>query len=436
MKANRLDDIFQVKCGVPIIAGFYIGMEEDKAEELLGELTDYKTHHSGEYPADLIYNLKVSFRYELFQDSSGIVKYIEVKFPRGRWLDRFEEIKQYFSEKYYHIEISSKIEKDENDEITSFRIELYDLLYQYTIYSSGLKLMFELKAKHISSEIYCAVNTITQDKELKEFIEKSICVCNDFDKYHKDFAEVLPFNYGLPRFLGTGLGYDYTISEECGWLDDLNPDNFCFKGNPVCEDYDIGFEFTKSSYDCINSIIIHIPNDSEGVWSLLHYIRENFLIEEADYDIKYEFDKNYQIKKGNLNNRYISITIGKPYYAFDDSLYITISALDEDHPEKYRAMYIAFTNDLVISHLIGVKNFYKYRNPTQDARFNELRRKFSSFKAAADYYTAEHSAWARDMGGYSKEECEHDTAICLDQWNSPGSEGFPLSWIYVGLPDE
>ena len=82
MKAARIDDIFQVKCGVPIIADFYIGMEEDKAAELLEELTEYKTHHSCEYPADLIYNNKISFRYELFKESNRI-NMIEVSFPKG-----------------------------------------------------------------------------------------------------------------------------------------------------------------------------------------------------------------------------------------------------------------------------------------------------------------------------------------------------------------
>ena len=72
MGANRLDDIFQVEHGIPVIAGLYIGMAGYEAEEILEELKDYKIEHSYEYPADLIYQMKIDFDCEYFSYSETV----------------------------------------------------------------------------------------------------------------------------------------------------------------------------------------------------------------------------------------------------------------------------------------------------------------------------------------------------------------------------
>ena len=54
MDLKRLDEIFQTVRGVPVIGGFYIGMDEEKASELSNKLKEYKTEQSCEYPADII----------------------------------------------------------------------------------------------------------------------------------------------------------------------------------------------------------------------------------------------------------------------------------------------------------------------------------------------------------------------------------------------
>ena len=411
MKPNRLDDIFQVKCGVPIIAGFYIGMEEDKASELMTDLTDYKIYHSCEYPADLIYQHKISFKYESFNDSYKVSS-IEVAFPKGvRNEMQLENVKQYISEKYFNVDSKEYIIRDDQNEIVNYEVTYFEFFYQYTITTDFKELKIIISAKLLSSDIYCAINTISQNCDLSNFIRNSMKLCKQYDHTNKDFAEVMPIYYGMPGFLYFKLGDEGIKGEYCGYLDDLEEDKYC--NNIVCQDYNIRYEITQGAFECIDSIIICIPKESDGLWPLVRYIKENVLVEESEIEIINDDDDEFDLIKGYMRNKYLSISFDRPYYATNDEIYITISAIDEDHPEIYQALYTTFTKEYIAAFFNGVNQFYKYNNPTQDAKFNDLRRKFDSFEDAANYYTGEHSAWARDMGGYSKEECERDTAACL-----------------------
>ena len=430
MKPNRLDDVFQVKGGIPIVAGLYIGMEKDEAEELLDELSSYRTKHAYDYPADFIYTFKLSFKYDLFKESDK-VNCITVIFPRINAIKFFVNLKEYFSNKFYHLDIRENIEKDTDGNIIGFEIELFETFFQYTIKTTGNKLIVEIKAKLISDDIYCAIHTISQNHDLLDFIMRSMLLCKDFDRIHIDFARVVPFHYGIPSLLYNKLGNYGIIGEDCGWLDDLE-DSICYD-NPVCEDYNIRYELTLGPYDCVNSIVLCIPEDSDGLWKLVQYIRENFLIEENNLEISYDYLGEFRSIKGDIRNEFISIDFDYPYYAANDGVFITIKALDEEHPEIYRALNTIFEKDFVFSFFIGIKKFYKHSNPNQDAKYNELRRNYNSFQEALNDYTGEHEAYARDMGGYSQEEFEHDRTRCLDAWNCVGGEGFPMSWIDVGV---
>lgn len=430
MKESRLDDVFQVKGGVPIIAGLYIGMDKEKAEELLEELQSYRTEHHYDYPADFIYTYKPSFKYGLFEGSDK-VNSIEVIIPRLNACQIFENLKEYFSMKFFHVDEKENIEKDEEGDIIGFEIELFEFFYKYTLKTLDNKLHIEIKAKLISEDIYCAINTISQDYKLLDFIKRSMLLCKDYDRVHKDFAVVLPFHYGLPGLLDFSLGDEELAREDIGWLDEL--EDVIYLDNPVCKDYNIRYEVTRGEYDCVNSIILCIPHDSEGLWKLVHYIMENFLIDDNTIKITYDDLGEFRSIKGCITNDYLSVDFTCPYYATEEGVYITIKALDGEHPEIYRALYTVFKNDFVFSFINGVKKFYRYSNPNQTAKYNELRRKYNTFEEALNVYTSEHSAWARDMGGYSKEEYEQDRAMCLEAWNRVGGKGFPRSWIDVNI---
>ena len=97
-------------------------------------------------------------------------------------------------------------------------------------------------------------------------------------------------------------------------------------------------------------------------------------------------------------------------------------------------MYTTFRLPYALDYIDGIREFFKYRNPTQDAKFNELSQHYETFEEAANVYTREHASWARDMGGYSKGEEELDRGACLRHWNTPNSKGIPASWIQVAIP--
>ncbi len=431
MDLNRLDEIFQTLRGVPVIGGLYIGMDEDKASELSMELSGYKTGHSCEYPADLIYQYKISFCYSCFKDSYS-VSAIDVTIPKGDWFNQIDELKDYFSNRFYHKEDSYNSNMDENGRILDFSISQSDNLYSLLIFSNGKKLTVSLKACVDSADCYCAINIISQDLDLEKFIRKSLLICKGTGIANKDFHEVMPFEYGMPVLLDMGLGDPLTIVEECGCLEDMSEG--ITPGNKMCEDYGIQYELLTDIDNCVSTIILNLRKDSEGLWPLLRYIRENFFIEESNIELGTDVDYNPNRIKGCFENEYIKISIGTPYYLSCDFIQIEINAIYEDNLEKYKSIYTAFRNPYVLEYIDGIKEFFKYRNPTQDAKFNELRKHFDTFEEAANVYTGEHASWAKDMGGYSKEEEEHDRGICLSHWNTPNSEGFPMSWVYVEIP--
>lgn len=431
MDLKRLDEIFQTVHGVPVIGGFYIGMDEEKASELSNELSEYKTEHSCEYPADLIYQYKISFYYRCFNNSYS-VSAIDVTFPKGDWLNQIEELKEYFSKRFYHKKNNYEFVKDEDGNVTNYSLTQCDYLYRLLVSTSGKKLTVSLIARLDSAQVYCAINNVSQDLNLEKFIRKSMFLCKEMDKVNKDFNEVIPFSYGVPSFLNMGLGESLDIADECGCLEDLPIE--ISSGNAVCEDYGIHYELLTDEKNRVRTIILNLRKDSEGLWPLLKYIRENFLVEESNFQFGTVIDYNPDRIKGCFENEYIRISVGTPYYVSFDNISIEISAIDEGHLEKYSSMYTTFRLPYVLEYIDGVKDFFKYQNPTQDANFNELRQHFNTFEEAANVYTREHASWARDMGGYSKEEEEHDRAACLRHWNTPNSKGFPASWIHVAIP--
>lgn len=431
MDLKRLDEIFQTVRGVPVIGGFYIGMDEEKASELSNELKEYKTEHSCEYPADLIYQYKISFDYRCFNNAYS-VSAIDVTFPKGDWLKQIVELKDYFSKRFYHKEKIGGSIKDENGDFENFCFSQCDYLFRLLIFSNGKKLTVSLKARLDSADVYCALNNISQDLELEKFIRKSMFLCKETDKVNKDFNKVIPFKYGLPLFLNMGFGDPLEIADECGSLEDLPIE--ISSGNTVSEDFGIHYELLTDEDNRVRTIILNLRKESEGLWPLLRYIRENFLIKESGIELGTEIDYNPDRIKGYFENEYIKISIGTPYYSSYDDISIEINAIDEDHLEKYSSMYTTFRLPYALDYIDGIREFFKYRNPTQDAKFNELRQHYETFEEAANVYTREHASWARDMGGYSKGEEELDRGACLRHWNTPNSKGFPASWIQVAIP--
>lgn len=435
MKPNRLDDIFQVRCGVPIIAGLYIGMEKDKAEKLLNKLTDYKTYHSYEYPADLIFQKQISFECDFCQYSS-LVSSIRVIFPFECTTQDYASVKKYFSEKYYHEKQREEIKTGTKENILKLNFVLSNDYYEYALFNKDGNFIIQitgLKKTRIHSDFY----TVANNPDLSAFIRKSLLFC--FNKGNKDkyLNELFPVYYGCPSVCGIHLGagcYSSTDAEKK--MDDTlhDPDMYY-----QYRDYrDIFFEVMVGWDERVEQIYMRMTQDDKDIaLRILQHLKQRFLIENAKYEMEYDEEGDMVIDTCMVNE-YISIKIKSPYSVLGETstgIEIAIEVTKKDNGQLYDALFTLLCNKEHMGYFNAVEDFYEEGDSTQDAKFNDLRKKFDSFEAAANYYTAEHSAWARDMGGYSKEECERDTAACLEVWNTPESEGFPLSWIDVALPE-
>ena len=168
MKPNRLDDIFQVKCGIPLIAGFFIGMDEYEAEDRLEELKLYTVEHSYDYPADLIYQMKIKFGYELFPNSE-YVNSISVTFADKATTRDVNFIKHYIQKKYYHERIDEYLQKDADGNILGYMIDIYNDFYQFTICSKDEGVMaVHLRATCSETDYYHAFNIVSKNKNIKQ----------------------------------------------------------------------------------------------------------------------------------------------------------------------------------------------------------------------------------------------------------------------------
>ena len=429
MEAHRFDDIFQVKGGVPIIAGLYIGMDDDDASPLLEDLLSSRFVHSYEYPADLIYELQITVQYFLFPHSDKISR-IVLYIPRKIENEDVDIMKEYLSRKYYNERVDEMIQKDSSGKYLAYMIDIYNEFYHFSMYSGEKdRMIVELKAAKDDEDIYNTINTISNDKTLKGFIRDSIKYCGKKASGEDGIDTIIPMTYGLPSFYHFHLGDEGIDGEDFGYLDEINDDSLI--GNKVRDDYDMHYEITQGYHGCVESIILSMSFDSEGIYPFIKYLKKSFYYEEAYSSAKYDKYRKMRKETMEMKNQYISIEICR-HYKTDDPIIITITALDEEHPEIYRVMDTVYNNEYIMSFFEGVERFYKDGEDTQDAKFNELRRTYDTFEQAANAYTGELAAWARDMGGYSKEEYEHDVQMCLDAWNRVGGEGFPMNWVYVG----
>lgn len=433
MKPNRLDEIFQVKGGIPVIAGLYIGMDEEEAEDKLEELKCYTAEHSYEYPADLIYHFGINFEYGIFRDEDK-VKSIKVLLPYDLSKHLSIDFKEYLCEKYYHERVDEILQKGTKNKMLGFMIDIYNDYYHFTLTSEENDMVaILLRATIDEPKVYEAFNTISQNDDLKEFIRNSLHFCSP-EAVGEDFCNVLPINYGIPALYYFKLGSERISEPDYGCSDELIDSNY--KNNPFTNECHYSYEVEYGDYDCCYNFIITLPTDSETLQNLIRYLRANILIEEAEYEVKYDkYMEIYEVK-GLFKNQYLSIKIGDaPYY---DNHYnnttIEIKAVEEEHPEYYRAINTISNNMNLFSFFDEIRFFYKRGNDTQDAKFNGLRKKYETFEKALDDYIDPKVSYAQDMGGYSNKEFETDREKLMELWNTPGvDDSLPMSWVNVGV---
>lgn len=425
MDANRLDDIFQVKHGIPVIAGLYIGMASSEAEEILEELKDYKIEHSYEYPADLIYHMKIDFDCEYFSYSET-VRTINLTFAGQGSKRDLNFITKYIKEKYYHERVDEYLQKDADGEILSYMIDIYNDFYHFTICSKDDGIMsIYLRAGSTDYEVYQSINTVSEDEELKEYIKQSVLLCDKNATSRERIEEVMPIRYGIPSFMGYFLSDVLSNGISQGRLSDIPDDEF--DGNPMKEYYDISYEYDLDEENRILNISLVLPTESEGLWPIIKYLKRNMMVNSSDIKIKEDDCGLISEVTGYIKNDYLSVVI---YDCSDGcNLYtlISISMTNEYYTQKFMALRTIFYNEGLIYFINGLQKFYSDGEDTQDARFNAVRKRFKTFKEGLQEFINWHINLAHDMGGYTAEEEENDTSCFEQLWNTPGSE-MPRIW--------
>jgi len=427
MKANRLDDIFQVKNGIPIIAGLYIGMEGYEAEEKLEELKEYKSNHSYEYPADLIFQMQIDFACEYFSYSET-VRTISIAFSGKGSTRDVNFITKYIKEKYYNERVDEFLQKDSDGEILSYLIDIFNDYYHFTICSKDNGVMsISLIAGSSDYEVYQSINLIVENDEIWDYINQSTLLCDKDATSREKIEEVMPIRYGLPSFMGCFLSDVLLFGTSHGRLSDMTDD--AFSGNPMVEDYDIFYEYSTDEQDRIIEIILTLPTESEGLWPIIKYLKQNTIVTSSEFKIEEDDCGTISSVKGYIENDFLSIKISNCSYSCNGDTQITISGRDE--VQLFMALRTIFFNEGLIYFINGLHRFYNDEDDTQDAKFNDLRKEYTSFEQFLNDYSGTKASYAHDMGGYSQEEYEKDKEVCISAWNTPGSRR-PLSWVDIG----
>ena len=425
MDANRLDDIFQVKHGIPVIAGLFIGMDGYEAEKILEELKDYKIEHSYEYPADLIFQMKIDFDCEYFSYSET-VRTINLTFSgRGSKRD-INFITKYIKEKYYHERVDEYLQKDADGEILSYMIDVYNDLYHFTICSKDNgQMAIYLKASNSDYEVYQSVNTISEDEGLKEFIKQSVMLCDKNATSPERIEEVMPIRYGIPSFMGYFLSDVLSNGISQGRLSDIPDDNFA--GNPMKEDFDITYEYDLDVENRILDISLILPTESEGLWPIIKYLKRNIIVNSSKIEIEEDDCGLISKVKGYIKNDYLSVVILDCSDECNGYTQISISIRNDYYTQQFMALRTIFYNEGLLYFINGLQKFYSDGEDTQDARFNAVRKRFNTFKEGLQEFINWHIDLAHDMGGYTEEEKETDKSRFEQLWNTPGSE-MPRIW--------
>lgn len=416
MKPNRLDDIFQVKCGIPLIAGFFIGMDEYEAEDRLEELKLYTVEHSYDYPADLIYQMKIKFGYELFPNSE-YVNSISVTFADKATTRDVNFIKHYIQKKYYHERIDEYLQKDADGNILGYMIDIYNDFYQFTICSKDEGVMaVHLRATCSETDYYHAFNIVSKNKNIKQFIKQSLYLLDKDATSPERIEEIMPIRYGLPSFLGCFLGDVLSFGLSSGKLEEL--DDYEYAGIPMKEDYGISYEYTLDELNRVIEIELAIPDDSDGVRPIYNYLRKNMIIRDEEFDVKKEDDRSPDKIRGCMQNEYIYIGIYEPLGQCDGHTHISISIRDEDNIRLFYAMRTIFYHEGIFSFFEGLDRFYDRKSDTQDARFNELRKKYDSFEDAFNDHI-DQKLYKNDTEYYSDIDFRRERDLFSVEWNNP-----------------
>lgn len=422
MKPVRADEIFQLQGGIPVVGGMYIGMKAERAEEIAEELEGYKTEHSYDYPADLIFSLQISFEYQTFYDYyDDRVKQINVTSSNTQVsFIGYRILKAYLFKKYYHKTYSETTYTNADGTIKSRKFVLLNDYFEYSLYFTDKgELSFQLLGCKSFGDEYEFLHTYASNYQLQDFVKNSFLFCekNAIEKkYH--LHRVMPITYGLPILCGIpfGTNCDYTDIE--GEVDNVMNDSKDY--------YPFSVEIMTDWGNSADTYYIRMPFNDDCLKAFISYLKKYILIEDGTYEVMENEEGEIEDTNIKMSNSFITVTIKRCSLLFGshDTAEITIEPTIKDQPELYECLYSILHEGEIISFFEELSSFYKNGDETQDGKINELRKKFDTFEDGLGWYIGTFMSAERDFGCYmppNKEEEERFRTQFRDMWNNPNS---------------
>lgn len=195
MDTNRFDDIFLVKGAIPFLAGFYIGMDDEKAQERLDNLYGNQNEQLTE---NLLSRYSVSYEYELFE-SENLLKKIILVFPQECSYKDTVLLIDYFNNRFYHEKIHKEIENDSGGNLIKFRVDFSNYYYSCSFFNNDGKFFIQLEGLVAYPSLYKAFYLVGTDSDLKGFIHKSLSF--SYNETNKDtiLNDLFPVYNGQPN---------------------------------------------------------------------------------------------------------------------------------------------------------------------------------------------------------------------------------------------
>lgn len=354
MKPEELDEIFQIEGGVPIIAGLYIGMDEEEAEEKTDELNSYKTEKSPDYP--LISSLSITFEYDLFE-YENVVKRIRLILPQECSKNDSDFIFDYLSKKIYHERIHRDVESKTNNQLLHLNVEIANYYYSCSFFNKDGHFVIQLSGIVEIPELYKAFYLTGTNEDLKSFICQSLSFRSNAgqDKFLNRLFSVYS---GYPAICGVYLGYEATSSSETERImdEELKNAEMNYKNQYY---WDISFEVMIDGSNRVDEIIMRLPEqDKEETLNIIRFFKQRLLIENGHYyfaDGKEDFKINV-----SMSNKYFSVKAGNPYRLGRRDVEITLNAVKKDQSDLYRTLYVMLSDNTHFGYFKAADVFYGY----------------------------------------------------------------------------
>lgn len=364
MKTNEFDELFKVEGGVPIIAGLYIGMDEDKAEAIIEELNSHKIEESSDYP--LIHKYAITFEYDIFE-TEKLVKRIRLVFPYEITKRGSDFIIDYLSGKIYHEKVHKDIELDSEGNLLTLNVVFSNYYYTCSIYNKDGLFTIELAGIVAYPELYKAFYITGSNPELKQFIHKSLYYCNNESSKDKALNKLFPVYNGYPIICGVYLGYETGSSSEAEAVIDEELHNPALY--ELYHDYeDISFEVLIDACCCVDEIVMRFSEEDKDIaLRIINYLKQRLLIEDADYYIE-DFKERDFIINANMSNEYLSVTVKNPYRNLYGcrKIEIIIETTKKDQSELYKTLMIMLDDNTHYGYFKAADDFYKDYSNARD----------------------------------------------------------------------